>query len=386
MTRNSKDGNQKKKKSLAKKKNTARKKKKVEVDQDIKPKEYNKMLKEIKETILKARETALRIVNRGLIFLYWNIGEIVVKKQEKQGWGKQVVKKLATDLKMAFPEMTGLSTANLWRVRQFYLHYRYLKKSLKQDQKLAALLRVFQEPVNSQDFLYEISWTHHTIIMGACESDIERIFYIQMAMREKWSSRELRRQVDSDLFTRYAVNLENDPQKCLPESSNAEDNLLFKDEYLLGFLGLKGKYSEQQFRKAILANLREFFLEFGRGLTFVSEEYPLTVGKGDFRVDLLFFHRDLRCLLAVELKISPFKPEYIGKMQFYLTALDEQERREHEMPSIGLILCKTKDDEQVRIALTAAASQIGISTYKTALPDEKRLKEHLHKLPLTQGD
>ncbi|NUM34254.1 MAG: DUF1016 family protein [Candidatus Brocadiae bacterium] len=140
--------------------------------------------------------------------------------------------------------------------------------------------------------------------------------------------------------------------------------------------------SETELRKAIIHNLRDFFLEFGRGLTFVGEEHVLSVWQGDFRVDLLFFHRDLQCLLAVELKIGPFKPEYVGKMQFYLVALDEQEKRKHEMPSIGLILCKSKDQEQVRIALTTASSKIGVSTYKTSLPDEEKIKEHLRKLPL----
>ena len=222
--------------------------------------------------------------------------------------------------------------------------------------------------------------------MGSCKDDMEKEFYLRIAVSEKWSVRELRRQIDTDLFTRYLANLDCEPNKTLPTKNKNENILPFKDEYILDFLGLKEKYSETELRKAIIHNLRDFFLEFGRGLAFIAEEFTLTVGQGTFRVDLLFFHRDLQTLVAVELKIGPFKPEYVGKMQFYLSALDEQEKREHEKPSVGLILCKSKDKEQVRIALTAAASKIGVAAYKTAFPDEKKLKEHLRKLPLNKNE
>jgi predicted nuclease of restriction endonuclease-like (RecB) superfamily len=346
--------------------------------------EYHAVLHDLTCLIEESRKKSLQIVNQAIIELYWRIGEKIVVEQEQQGWGKGVVSQLARDLRTAFPDMTGLSEANLWRMRQFYLCYHTSHALSSEDsQKLAAVLRELGDRQEVRTLLYGLSWTHHTIILGACANDLEREFYIRMTIAEKWSSRELRRQIDTDLFTRYMVNWNNEPHKVLPAKAEKGESLPFKDEYILDFLGLRGIYSELEFRKAILRNLRDFFLEFGRGLAFVGEEFPLTVGQSEFRIDLLFYHRDLRCLLAIELKIGPFKPEYVGKVQFYLAALDEQERRQHEMPSIGLVLCKSKDSEQVRLALTAAASKIGVATYKTALPDEEALKAHLRKLPMS---
>jgi len=194
------------------------------------------------------------------------------------------------------------------------------------------------------------------------------------------SVRELRRQIASDLFTRY-VSVKSHPEQCLPEVAEQGDLLPFKDHYILEFLGLEDEHTERELRKAILANLREFFLEFGKDLTFGGEEYPLTVGDDTFYIDLLFFHRRLQCLLAVDLKIGKFKPEYVGKAQFYCAALDEQIRLPHEKPSIGLVLCKSADRVQVRLALTAAANKIGVATYQTALPDEKLIRQRLEQLP-----
>ncbi len=208
----------------------------------------------------------------------------------------------------------------------------------------------------------------------------ERYFYMAMAVRERWSVRELRRQIDSALFTRY-MSVREQPEKCLPADAEAGELLPFKDHYVLEFLGLQEEHSERQLRKAILANLRDFFLEFGRDWTFVGEEYPLQVGDETFALDLLFFHRRLQVLIVVELKIGGFKPEYVGKCQFYCAALDEQVRLSHEKPTIGLVLCKSADRVQVRLALTAAANRIGVATYQTALPDPKLIRQRLKQLP-----
>jgi len=214
------------------------------------------------------------------------------------------------------------------------------------------------------------------MIVGAVESPAERYFYMAMAVRERWSVRELRRQIDSALFLRY-MSVKRDPEKCLPDDAECGDLLPFKDHYILEFLGLEDEHSERELRKAILANLRDFFLEFGRDLTFVGDEYAITVGNDTFYIDLLFFHRRLQCLVSVELKIGEFKPEYVGKSQFYCAALDEQVKLPHENPSIGLVLCKTADRAQVRLALTAAARKIGVATYQTALPDPKLIRARL---------
>ena len=176
--------------------------------------------------------------------------------------------------------------------------------------------------------------------------------------------------------------MKSHPEKCLPEVAEQGDLLPFKDHYVLEFLGLNDEHSERELRKAILANLRDFFLEFGQDLTFVGEEYPLTVGSDTFDIDLLFFHRRLQCLIAVDLKKGKFKPEYAGKSRFYCAALDEQLRLPHENPSLGLVLCKSADAAQVRLALTEAAQRVGIATYQTALPDEHRLRQRLMQLPM----
>ena len=256
-------------------------------------KTYQTFLNDIKKRIEKARFEALRRVNRQLVKLYWEIGKGIVQRQEQLAWGKSVVERLSTDLRMAFPDMKGLSVQNLWYMRQVYLTYRDFPKL--------------------QPLVGEISWTANLIIMSSTQTPEEKEFYLKMVVKERWSKRELQRQINSDLFTRY-MSVKKQPEKCLPEKVERGDLLPFKDHYVLEFLGLRSEHTELELRKAILANLRDFFLEFGRNFTFVGEEYPLTVGTDIFHTDLLFFHRELQCLVAVELKIGKFRPEYVGKM------------------------------------------------------------------------
>lgn len=183
------------------------------------------------------------------------------------------------------------------------------------------------------------------------------------------------------------MSVTSDPEKCLPEHTDSGELLPFKDHYVLEFLGLEEEHSELQLRKAILDNLRDFFLEFGKESTFAGEEYPLTVGGDTFYIDLLFFHRRLRCLIAIDLKKGKFKPEYAGKSRFYCAALDEFMRLPDENPSLGLVLCRSADAVQVRLALTDAAEKIGVATYQTALPDERLIRERIRQLPeLLEGD
>jgi len=327
--------------------------------------EYLDFLAEVKQRIAKARYRALSIATKESVDLYRYIGQGIAERQKRFGWGEAVVERFSRDLRSAFPEMSGFSASNLWLMRKFYAAYAGNKKL--------------------QTLSVEIGWSQNLLIIWRCEDSVEREFYLRMASREGWSVRELKRQIDSDLYTRYALNVKNHPDKALPATAQKGPLLPFKDNYVLEFLGLGETYSEQQLRKGILANLRDFFLEFGHGFTFIGEEYPLRIGADTFRVDLLFFHRELQCLVAAELKIGAFKPEYVGKMQFYLQALDEKEKKDHEKPSIGLILCKSKDSEQVRIALTSAAKKIGVATYQTRLPGRKMLLQRLHKLTFPKG-
>jgi predicted nuclease of restriction endonuclease-like (RecB) superfamily len=259
--------------------------------------------------------------------------------------------------------MKGFSTQNLWRMKQLYETY-------KDNEKLSPLVR-------------ELSWTHNIVILHNTESIEEKEFYLKTCTSERWSRRELERQIDSSLYERFILSKKTN--ELVPHTK--EKNVLahFKDEYMFDFLGLKDEFSEKDLRKAIVQNLKQFILEVGRYFTFVGEEYKVTVGNEDYKVDLLFYHRLLRCPVAVELKIGKFKPEYLGKMQFYLSALDEKEKIDEENPSVGLILCKSKDEEVVRIAISKSLSPVKIATYKTKIIDRKLLKQKLHSLPLPEG-
>jgi len=385
--------------------------------------EYASVLTDLTQLIRDSRRRALATVNRELVCLYWHIGRTIVEQQETAHWGDAVVEQLATDLRAAFPDMKGLSRDNVFRMRQFFLTCRetdrWFDKNFDGTTKVGAARRQIEGADSASQIvgaaprqfekrekvataspqspslisgiesevlsgvIQSLSWTHHHIIMGACDRPDERYFYMAMSVRERWSVRELRRQIDAALFERY-VSVKRDPEKCLPADAEHGDLMPFKDHYVLEFLGLEDEHSEKELRKAILGNLRDFFLEFGKDLTFVGEEYPLTVGADTFYIDLLFFHRRLQCLISVDLKIGKFKPEYAGKSQFYCAALDEQLRLPHENPSIGLVLCKTADHAQVRLALTAAARKIGIATYQTVLPDEHLLEQRLARLPMPQ--
>ena len=409
-----------KKKAAAKRrsKSPSRTVRTIRTQREVKrPTGYRRVLGDLTQLIAESRRRAAATVNRELVLLYWQIGAVIVRQQEQAKWGDAVVEQLAADLRAEFPDMKGLLRANLFRMRQFYRAWLEIDRWLAADdseiaessklaienkkvatlsrqfdltqtqaEKVATLWRQFHS-AELPDLILAISWSHHREVIGACDTPAERYFYLKMAVAERWSVRELRRQIDAALFTRY-VSVRKHPEKCLPDDAESGELLPFKDHYVLEFLGLEDEYSERQLRRAILANLRDFFLEFGRDLTFAGEEYPLTVGNDTFSIDLLFFHRRLQCLIAVDLKKGKFKPEYVGKSQFYCAALDEQIRLPHEKPSIGLVLCRSADRVQVRLALTAAAEQIGVATYQTALPDEKLIRQRLKQFSnkLTQQD
>ncbi len=394
--------------------------------------DYTSVLTNLTQLIADSRRRAAATVNRELVCLYWQIGQVIVEQQESAKWGDAVVEQLSADLRTEFPDMKGLMTANLWRMRQFFMACRDIdqwlcagataaivgsapphlpidtpnegkvgtvsrllsptgtktkvatvrRESVRgtlDDPIVATLWRELVSP-KLPPLIVAVSWSHHRLIVGSLDCPEKRYFYLAMSVREHWSERELRRQIDAALFERY-TSVKRDPEKCLPDDAESGDLMPFKDHYILEFLGLEDEHSEKELRKAILANMRNFFLEFGKDLTFVGEEYPLTVGNDTFYIDLLFFHRRLQCLIAVDLKKGKFKPEHAGKSRFYCAALDEQLRLPHENPSLGLVLCRTADATQVRLALTAAAERIGIATYQTALPDEALLRHRLEQLP-----
>lgn len=268
-------------------------------------------------------------------------------------------------LRMKYPDQKGFSERNLWNMKNFFETYQKYKKL----QPLAA----------------EISWTNNVIVLDKAKTIEEKEFYIKMCLKEHWSKRELMRQIDSAYFERFMLSKKPEElvkieQEKIVSVDDAHRHL--KDESVLEFLGLSETFSEKELRKAILDNLRDFFLEFGKNLSFIGEEYPVVVDNETFRIDLLFFHRELNCLVAIELKIGDFKPEYVGKMQFYLAALDEQIKLPHEKPSIGLILCRSKKDNVVRLTLGNNPKGMKVSAYQTKLPDKKLIEQRLRKMKL----
>lgn len=315
---------------------------------------------EIVDLIVATRQRALQAVNATLIDLYWQAGAIISRKIAAAEWGDGVVAQLAEHIARAQPGLRGFTRRNLFRMRQFYEAYR-------DDEIVSALLR-------------QLPWTHHLIILSQSRRDEERDFYLRTAIREKWSKRELERQFKAALFERAVLS----PAKVSPLVTQIHPQALnvFRDAYLVEFLALPEAHSELDLHRGLLHRLKDFLIELGRDFCFVGSEFPLQVGKRDFALDLLFFHRGLNCLVAIELKVGRFEPEYLGKLGFYLEALDRDVRKPHENPAIGVLLCASKDDEVVEYALSRSLSPALIAEYQTQLPDKKLLQAKLHEFYL----
>lgn len=306
--------------------------------------------------INKSRENALRKVNEELILLYWNVGKYISEQMENQTWGSSYIDELAKFISMNFPEIKGFNRRGLYRMKQFYETYK--------DNEFVSTL------------LTQINWSNHLAILSSTKSMEEKEFYINLCIKERYSARELQRQLDSSYFERYMLSIEKLEPVSIPKV--IKDNFL--DTYVLEFLNLPERFSEYDFKKAIIGNLKNFILEIGKDFTFIGEEYRVSVGNSDYYIDLLFYHRGLACLVAFELKIGTFKPEHLGKMNFYLEALDREHKKENENPSVGIILCTNKEDEVVEFALSRSLSPTLVSEYTLKLIDKKLLKKKLHEL------
>lgn len=311
--------------------------------------EYGELLLEIKQRIRSAQYAALKAVNQELIALYWDIGKLIVSRQQGDTWGKSIVKNLARDLQVEFAGMGGFSAANLWRIKLFYETYVH-------NEKLAPMVR-------------EIGWSHNVVIMEKCKDDLEREFYIRMTRKFGWTKNVLIHQIENQSYEKTLLNQTNFGQ-AVPESLRDQATLAVKDEYTFSFLELTDEHSERQLEQAILSRIDPFLREMGGMFAFVGSQYRLEVSDQEYFIDILLFHRRLRCLVAVDLKVGKFLPEYVGKMQFYLAALDDLVREAGENPSIGIVLCKSKDQTIVEYALKDATKPIGVATYRTfsALP------------------
>lgn len=316
---------------------------------------YNEQFEKIVNIIESAKERAYRKVNEELILMYRDVGEYISKQSEKTEYGDAFVQKLADFFAENYPDLKGFNRRGLYRMKQFYELY-------KDNEKVSTLLT-------------QLSWSNHLKIMSACKSMEERIFYMNMCIKEKYSARELARQIDSGYYERYMLS-QKPLIPAIDESKQATGNI-FLDNYVLDFLNLPAEVSEHDLQKSIIQNLKDFILEIGRDFTFIGEEYRVQVGNHDYYIDLLFYHRGLSCLVAFELKIGEFKPEYVGKINLYLEALDREVKKKNENPSVGVILCASKDDEVVEFALSRSLSPTMVSEYNLKLIDKKLLQRKL---------
>ncbi|MHB8858656.1 MAG: PDDEXK nuclease domain-containing protein [Thermoleophilia bacterium] len=315
------------------------------------PDAYGNLLGEIRERIRSSQYAALRAVNRELIALYWDIGRMIVERQAREKWGRAVVERLARDLQREFPGIRGFSASNLWRMRLFYEAY-------AENEKLAPLTR-------------EIGWTHNYIILEKAKDDLQREFYIRMTRKMGWTVNVLAHHIDNQTYEKTLLNQVNFDQTLAEEVRN-QAKLAVRDEYTFDFLELGDEFSERQLEAHVLARVEPFLREMGGVFSFISSQFRLEVGAKEFFIDLLLYHRRLRCLVAIELKVGEFLPEYVGKMQFYLSVLDGRVREREENPSIGIILCRSKDRTVVEYALRDSSRPIGVAAYRmvSSLPEE----------------
>ncbi|MDO4987609.1 MAG: PDDEXK nuclease domain-containing protein [Synergistes sp.] len=317
--------------------------------------ELDNTFAEIAKIIRKARDNAYRKVNEELILMYQRVGQFLSEQLKEANYGDSYIDSIAEYIQNQFPGIKGFNRRGLYRMKQFYETY-------AEDEKVSALLT-------------QLSWTNHLLIMSGSKSDEEREFYMRLAIKERYSSRQLERQMDSGYYERYMLS----KSKLLPEPLRLEQNP-FLDQYVVEFLDLPDTFHENDFRRALVKGMRDFILELGKDFTFIGEEYPILVGSEDYRIDLLFFHRSLRCLVPIELKVGKFKPEYVSKMDFYLEGLDRQIKKPDENPSVGLLLCAAKNDEVVEYAMSRTLSPMMVAQYQLQLPDKEILRKKLQEL------
>lgn len=310
----------------------------------------------IAKLIRERRFRALQAVNHELVSLYWEVGKTLHEKTNAGKWGQKTIDELAAYLKSEHPDLKGFSRRGLYRMKQFYETY--------PGETVPTLLT-------------QLPWSHHLLIFSQCKTPVERDFYLRATLKEGWSFRELERQLKGALFERVALS----SPKLAPvlREKHPAAEATFKDNYLLEFLNLPADHSESDLHRGLLLHLRKFLTELGRDFCFIGSEHPVQVGNQDFALDLLFFHRELNALVAIELKVGRFEPEHLGKLNFYLEALDRDVRKAHENPSIGILLCASKDDEVVEYALSRSLSPSLVAEYKTKLPDKALLQDKLHE-------
>ncbi len=370
-------------------------------------KTMNTEFKQVVLLIEQARTIAFQKVNEELVLLYFKVGKLVSEKVSSGVWGENTVDDLATFIQDNYPGMKGFNRRGLYRMKQFYETYAShefasrlkvqldayfnendspIKVSPLPTQISVSKSKVSAVPTQLENFeeiqekiinkiLCRISWSNHLEILSQTKSPEEKFFYLINSIKEKWSMRDLRRQLSSGYFERIMLSnkLDHESKPPIPPG-------LFRDPYIFEFLDIPDTHSEKDLEKALVLNLQKFILEIGKGFTYMGNQYRFQVGNKDYFTDLLFYHRDLQCLVLFELKLTEFEPEFLGKLNFYLEALDRNVKRPFENPSIGILLCKGKDSEVVEYAMSRSTSAAIIADYETKLIPKSVLAKKLHQL------
>ena len=360
-----------------------------------------KQFADIVQLINQSRSNAIKAVNTELINLYWNVGAYINQQLSNASWGEKTVDELATFIQNNHPELKGFNRRGLYRMVQFYTTYKtfaIVSPVVTQLQNTDNQHNIIVSPVVTQledihlentkitindiknSLLAKLSWSIHLLIFSRCKTDEEREFYLRMSIKERYSKRELDRQISAGLFERTMLG--NSKLSTTLQETHPEIHNNFKDNYVFEFLNLSESHTENDLQKGLISQMKKFILELGKDFLFIGEEHKVQVGNSDFYIDLLFYHRGLQCLVAFELKADKFKPEHLGQLNFYLEALDRDVKKQNEKPSIGVLLCKDKDNEVVEYALNRSLSPTMVAEYNTQLPDRKLLQQKLHELLL----
>lgn len=323
---------------------------------ELLPEDYASLLAEVKARVQAAQYDALRAVNKELVALYWDIGSLIADRQTDAVHGTAIAEQLAADLRMEFPGISGYSRRNIFYMREFYLAYR--------------------DRTKVQPLVAQIGWTHNLVILQRCKDPLEREFYLRMTRKFGWSKNVLIHQIENQSYEKTLLGQTNFDRALTPEL-RAQAKLAVKDEYTFDFLELGEQHSERELERALIARIEDFLRAMGGRFAFIGSQFRLEVDEQEYFIDLLLFHRHLKCLVAIDLKIGAFAPEFVGKMQFYLAALDAEVRLDGENASIGIILCKEKRRTIVEYALRDASQPIGVATYHTVKRLPKELKGQL---------
>lgn len=350
------------------------------------PEDYKEWLNELKARILNSQLKAAASVNSELIRLYWDIGKMIVEKQKLSQWGDKLIDQLAQDLRADFPETGGFSRSNLFYIRQFYLFYNQNDQLVEQAVRLIKN-GIVEQPVRQLRLITQVPWGHNVIILKKIKDQKEALFYIQQTISNNWSRSVLQMQIESNLYGRQGKAITNF-ELTLPKPQSDLANQLLKDPYNFNFLTLEKDVQELDLERQLVKNITQFLLELGKGFAYMGRQYELQVGTKEYRLDLLFYHVRLKSYVVIELKTKEFEPEFIGKLNFYLSAIDSLVKAQDDGPTIGMLLCRTKDNLNVEFALRDVNKPIGVSEFtfselpkkiQKAMPTVEELERELFK-------